>query len=76
MVPRMSCSRPRLLHHGEPLKQYVYEETVSTWIHWFLLPWSFTDDPIERKAEIIDNMVLNLVHDVAAEVPRVAPAQH
>jgi len=64
----------RLLHHGQPVQQYVYEETVSTWVHWFMLPWSFSDDPIERKAEILDNMVLNLVHDVSAVMPRAFPA--
>jgi hypothetical protein len=63
----------KLMHHGQTVKQYVYEESVSSWIHWFVLPWSFTNDPIERKSEIIDNMVLNLVHDVASEVPRAAP---
>jgi hypothetical protein len=64
----------KLMHHGRTVRQYVYEESVSSWIHWFMLPWSFTNDPIERKAAIIDNMVLNLVHDVASEVPRAAPA--
>jgi hypothetical protein len=63
----------KLLHHGQSVQQYVYEETVSSWIHWFMLPWSFTNDPIERKSEVIDNMVLNLVHDVASEIPRAAP---
>jgi hypothetical protein len=63
----------RLLHHGEAVRQYVYEERVSAWIHWFMLPWSFTNDPIERKAAIIDNMVLNLVHDAASVIPRAAP---
>jgi hypothetical protein len=64
----------KLMHDGQNVRQYVYEETVSSWIHWFMLPWTFTHDPIERKSEILDNMVLNLVHDVAAEVPRAAPA--
>lgn len=64
----------RLLHSGQPVKQYVYEETISLWITWLLLPWSFSDDPTDRKAEILDNMVLNLIHDVAAEVPRATPA--
>jgi len=64
----------KLMHDGQTVRQYVYEETVSSWIHWFMLPWSFTHDPIERKLEILDNMILNLVHDVAADVPRVAPA--
>lgn len=63
----------KLQHHGQTVKQFVYEESVSTWIHWFMLPFSFSNDPIERKSAIIDNMVLNLVHDVAAELPREAP---
>lgn len=62
----------RLLHDGAPVQQYVYEETVTAWIHWFLLPWVFSNDPIERKSELLDNMVLNLVHDIAAVVPRAA----
>jgi hypothetical protein len=60
----------KLLHHGQLVKQYVYEETISTWIQWFMLPWSFTNDPIEMKSAIIDNMVLNLVHEAATLVPR------
>jgi hypothetical protein len=63
----------RLLHDGAPVKQYVYEEHVTAWIHWFLLPWTFSDDPIERKSALLDGMVLNLVHDVAAVVPRAQP---
>jgi hypothetical protein len=64
----------KLMHHGQTVRQYVYEESVSSWIHWFMLPWSFSNDPIERKWEILDNMVLNLVHDLAVEVPRATPA--
>lgn len=63
----------KLQRHGQTVKQFVYEESVSSWIHWFMLPFSFSNDPIERKSAIIDNMVLNLVHDVAAELPRAAP---
>lgn len=64
----------RLVHDDQAVRRYVYEETVSSWIHWFMLPWSFTNDPIERKLEILDNMTFDLVHDVAADVPRVASA--
>lgn len=64
----------KLMHHGRTVRQYVYEERVSSWIHWFMLPWAFTHDPIVRKAEILDNMVLNLVHDVASEIPRAVPS--
>lgn len=63
----------KLLQQGRTVKQFVYEESVSSWLHWFVLPFSFANDPIERKSAIIDNMLLNLVHDVAAELPRAAP---
>lgn len=62
----------KLKHDGVTVKQYVYEETVSMWLHWFVLPWSFTNDPIERKSALIDNMALNLVHDLAQDLPPAA----
>lgn len=64
----------KLKHDGATVEQYIYEESVSTWLHWFLLPWSFSNDPMERKSELIDNMVLNLIHDLADDLPRPAPA--
>ncbi len=63
----------KLKHEGATVKQYIYEESVSTWLHWFVLPWSFSDDPMERKSELIDNMVLNLIHDLAGDLPHAAP---
>jgi len=65
----------KLKHDGATVKQYVYEESLSTWVHWFMLPWSFSHDPLERKAELIDNMVLNLVHDLASALPPAAPGK-
>ncbi|MBI5285437.1 MAG: hypothetical protein HY874_10125 [Chloroflexi bacterium] len=54
----------RLRKNGEPARQYVYVETVHTWMHWFLLPWSFTKDPEAVTASAIDQMLLNLVFDL------------
>ena len=59
----------KLKHGGVTVKQYIYEESVSMWVHWFMLPWAFTNDPLARKREIVDNMVLNLVHDLTRDLP-------
>lgn len=59
----------KLQHAGATVRQVVLEESVSTWMHWLVLPWSFRDDPIERKAEIVDGMVLNLLFAIREQVP-------
>ncbi|MBL8860754.1 MAG: hypothetical protein JNK02_01985 [Planctomycetes bacterium] len=59
----------KLVHEGRTVRQFVYQETISTWIHWLVLPWTFSCDPIRKKSEFIDNIVLNLVHDLEAELP-------
>ena len=59
----------KLRHGGETVRQWVFEEDVSTWMHWFVLPWAFTNDPMERKTELVDNMVLNLVHELRGALP-------
>ncbi|MCY2959376.1 MAG: hypothetical protein NTY35_04360 [Planctomycetota bacterium] len=52
-----------------------HEESITTLLHWFVLPWSFSYDPMERKSALIDNMVLNLVHDLRGDLPRGSSAQ-
>lgn len=64
----------KLLHAGVAVKQYVFEERVATWMHWFVLPWAFSNDPIERKAQLVDNMILNLLHELKRNLPAPAPA--
>lgn len=57
----------RLRRNGESVRQFVYEESVHTWMHWFLLPWSFTKDPETVTGRAIDQMLLNLVSDLRRE---------
>jgi hypothetical protein len=57
----------RLRRNGEAVRQYVYEESVHTWMHWFLLPWSFTKDPETVTGRAIDQLLLNLVFDLRRE---------
>ena len=38
-------------------------------MHWFVLPWAYARDPMERKSALIDNMLLNLLHDLRGELP-------
>lgn len=49
---------------GVAVKQYLYEESVHTWLHWFALPWAFTHDPEEVTAAAVDQMLLALVADL------------
>jgi hypothetical protein len=65
----------KLRHNGETVKQYIYEESVATWMHWFVLPWAFSDDPMETKTAILENMILNLLHELRTELPRAEPAR-
>jgi hypothetical protein len=64
----------KLRHRGETVKQYIFEESVSTWVHWFVLPWAFSHDPTERKTAILDNMLLNLIYELKNELPHTEPA--
>ncbi|MBK7877011.1 MAG: hypothetical protein IPJ77_14910 [Planctomycetes bacterium] len=54
----------KLRRDGATVKQYLYEESVHTWLHWFALPWAFTHDPEEVTASAVDQMLLNLVSDL------------
>jgi hypothetical protein len=65
----------KLKHNGATVRQYVYSESVATWMHWFVLPWAYARDPLERKSALIDNMLLNLLHDLRGELP-VATSAH
>lgn len=60
----------KLRRHGETVAQWVFEERIATWVHWFVLPWSFTDDPTERKAEFIDGMVLALLTELRSAMSK------
>jgi hypothetical protein len=64
----------RLKHDKETVKQFVYNESVETWVELFLIPWAFSRDPIETKSIIVDNMILNLIHDLKQELPQAGPA--
>ena len=64
----------KLRHNGETVRQYIYEESVATWMHWFVLPWAFSNDPMETKTAILENMILNPLHELRSELPRAASA--
>lgn len=62
----------RVVRGGETLQSYVYRDHVSTWSSIVLLPWSFTRDPENVHAEVLDSMLLHLLRDLRRDLPGLA----
>jgi len=49
---------------NQVLKHYEYHDSMNTWIELFLIFWMSVHSPVQVRAEIIDNMLLNFLHDL------------
>jgi len=49
---------------GEVLKQYQYRHYMDTWIQLFMIFLTATHNPQEVARQVIDDMLLNFLHDL------------
>ncbi|MFN0006739.1 MAG: hypothetical protein ACKVXR_02435 [Planctomycetota bacterium] len=54
---------------GVLVQRYEYEDHVVTWIHLFVIPWAFSHDPVEVEGQVLENMLLNFLHDLRRDLP-------
>jgi hypothetical protein len=54
---------------GSLVKRYEYQDHAGTWFHWFMIPWAFSHDPFEVENAVLENMLLNFLHDFRQDLP-------
>ena len=54
---------------GRIAGRYGYEDHVDTWVHLFVIPWAYSHDPVEVEEAVLENMLLNFLHDLRRDLP-------
>lgn len=65
--------RARVEYQGKLGREYTYNDQMDLWIHLFLIPWSFSQDPVAIEREIYENLLLHFLRDLRKDLPQIAP---
>jgi hypothetical protein len=64
----------RVENDGKLAKVYEYHDRVETWVHLVMIPWAFSNDPVEIQRSTFDNMLRHLLRDLRRDLPQLTAA--
>jgi hypothetical protein len=63
--------RARVEYQGRLAREYTYGDRIEIWIHLFMIPWSFSHDPVEVERAVHENLLLHFLRDLRKDLPQI-----